>query len=163
MRRAVAFLAALGVLIGFRVSSVLPDDEISLNVLPQGISAWTIGGERVFVVREGSVLISAFLAEAPDSGAPLRWCPVSDVFLDVESPALWNDEGRFVSGDASRDLTSVPVELDEDFILHVDPAAAEPASGRDPATVEGVVKARFDAWRAGQLALGTDFCRDPVT
>jgi len=163
MRRAAAIFATLGVIVGFRVASPPPADELPLIVVPQGVSAWTFDGERVFLLRDGAVLLSGFLASGPGSGTTLRWCPLSEVFLDVERPSMWDAEGRFVTGEAERDLTAVPVSFDDRLILRVDVAAAEPAAGKTPATVEGIIKARFDAWRAGQLALGTDFCRDAVT
>lgn len=155
-------LAAVAVVVGVRVGAS-PPASVPLIALPQGVSAWDFGGRTVFIDRAGSLQLTGFLAQDPVTADPLKWCPVSAVFLQPDNATMWDRLGRWVIGPSGRDLARVPVAVDDvTQRVKADPSKPQPARGRGTGTVSGEVKLIYDNWVAGRIPLYREFCRDAV-
>jgi hypothetical protein len=162
MRALVSSMLAIGVVAGMLAGSSRIE-TVPLIVIPQGISAHTFGGETVFINRQGSLQLTGFLGRDPESSQPLKWCPVSAVFLEPSGGTIWDPQGRYVAGASKRDLTTVPVTADERTQeVGAAPSAAKPAGGASDGTISGESKLVYDNWVGGRLKLYDEFCSNPV-
>lgn len=143
-RRIVAALVSILVIIGLR-SAAPPSGVIPLVTIPQGISALTIGGERIFVHREGTLTLTAFRALAP-SGADLSWCPAEgeEVFVSREGD-LYTREGGWVFGPSKRDMDRVRLVVTDDLRVVIHPRRVTQVP-RSRGEVPGETYLRFDRW-----------------
>ena len=80
--------------------------------VPDGVSAWTVGDRRVFLVRQGDS-VRAFLATATHlENEPIWWCPSVEAFVSPMHGEAYDTSGRVIHGPARRALDELPVALD---------------------------------------------------
>jgi len=161
MRALAASLAALAAVAGLRFAASPGQEGIPLITFPQGLVVRSIGEHRVFVLREGSLQLTGWLARAPVGGDAVWYCPISQVFLEPRTATMWDATGRYVIGTEERDLTRVPLEVDNEELL-VTAGEPQPSEGRSDGTVAGEVKLIYDNWLAGRIPLEVEFCRNAL-
>jgi len=162
MIRIVALTIAVGVLAGSRF---LPSGPTNLPLvqIPQGVSARTFDGKRVFVVRDGEVL-HAYLVRSGRFGEPVRWCPREQLFWSPARSDLFDRAGRRVFGPVRLDMLQVPLTITPRLLVtaDVDHPDAHPASKGeiDPAVFE--FYQRFLNQSDAPLSRPLVFCPDPL-
>ena len=151
---AVASAAAVAVL----VATAEPNLYFPLISVPQGVSVVQIQDERVFLVREGSI-IRPIRGVSTDSGEPVVWCPNEEAFVAPTDTSLWNLRGEWVAGPAKRDLDLFPHETTTDLQIRVD-VDSPGRRGRSTGTISGEAGQRYQRFAAGDdFAF---FCQDAV-
>lgn len=115
------------------------DHTLRLDELPEGVTAHELGGDDVFVIRDGND-VRVFLSDArhlPDE--TLWWCPNEEVFIEVEHGSMFDRQGRKIGGPAAGGLNQYEVRTDGgELIVHrwevivggVDPPWRGPSGAR---------------------------------
>ena len=111
---AIPLIALVGVLV-----FLTRDDNatLSLNDLPEGVSARVLGGNPAFVVRDGSevLVFAADTRHLPDD--TLWWCPNEEVFVGAEHGELFDRDGLVLGGPVRGGLNEYPSEIDGRTLL----------------------------------------------
>lgn len=161
-RRSVKWIVA--VVLGLAAVAALTlvlgkDDSLRLGDLPQGVSAHQVGGNDVFIMREGAD-VSIFLSDArhlPED--TLWWCPNEQVFFEVEHGATFDRQGRPIGGPAAGGLNQYAVRVDDGkLVIDSDKIIVGDLTkrGEAPAALNDA-----DFSRPINSGLGS-FCEDPV-
>jgi nitrite reductase/ring-hydroxylating ferredoxin subunit len=150
-------IAAVAAVVALRASQTA-DTGFPLSIVPQGVSAMTIDGTPVFVVRQGEVL-TAFAHGAQHGTDAVVWCPAEQVFVSPAHYELFTIDGLRVDGPAERDMTRFRVRVTNGLQVFVDTKHPVVARTKSSAEISGEVGAQYTKARAGQ-AVG--FCRTPV-
>lgn len=157
-RRGRAGAMVIAVLAVALVGSVRAGASIAplrLSFFNEGVTAVTMQGQRILLLREGGE-VRGFLGAVPHLGESLTWCPVERVFLSFAHGELFDSQGRYVSGPATRDLDLVNIEVRGDLISVGRPRVFR-SIGRSAGSVSGMVLAAYRDWYEGEGA-GTGFC-----
>ena len=155
MRIALALLS-VAVVVGLRVAAD-ETEGITFVTVRQGINYYDVAGERVFVLREGSV-VTAFLGRSTGGGEPLVYCIDEAAFVAPLETSMWTARGEWVAGPAPRDLDQVRATVGNDGVLRLDAGAVKRSDGRGAGEVSGEVGRRYEAYRNGDTTAG--FCVD---
>ena len=131
-----ALVAAVAVVVLVVVTRQLagePRDAVGTRLpwaeIPQGVSAHTVDGTRVFIVRKGDA-VTVFVAAATHlPGEPLWWCPGSEVFAGPMHGETYDAGGHILAGPATRELDRMAAVATADGVL-LDPDAIAPGRPR---------------------------------
>lgn len=155
----ISFAAGSVVVVAMMVLTAEPNLSFPLISVPQGVSVVQITDERVFLVREGSI-VRAIRGASTDGGEPIVWCPGEQAFVAPEDTSLWTMRGEWVAGPARRDLDTFPIETSLDLQIRVDVDDVQRAPGRSKASISGEAGLRYERFAAGdEFAF---FCQSPV-
>lgn len=119
-RRIVKWVVPVGIaIVGVAILVLVlgRDDSLRLDDLPQGVSAHQLGGDDVFIMREG-MNVRVFLSDArhlPED--TLWWCPNEQVFVEVEHGSTFDRQGRKIGGPAQGGLNQYRVRVDDGKIV----------------------------------------------
>ena len=164
-RRAVELSAAVFVAVAALAAApgIIANEDrattVSLFSVPEGVSAIRLGGEDLFINREGK-RATVFLDDARHmSGEQLWWCPHERIFVSPYHGEQFDPAGRKIGGPARGGLNEYRVRNDRGrLIIDTDDVVVRGLTprGRPPATLSG---ARFDLpYNSGPGS----FCRQPV-
>ncbi|HVL33272.1 MAG TPA: hypothetical protein VM600_06795 [Actinomycetota bacterium] len=92
---------------------------IPLLYVSQGVSVRDVDGERVFIIRDGSV-VTAFLAKSGALRAQVQWCPREELFWSPETNDLFTRAGKWVFGPAPHDMVQPRTNVTQDLVLEID-------------------------------------------
>jgi hypothetical protein len=169
MKRSVASVlaaAVLAVLMSASPSSASRSrriERVRLSAVPEGVSARTLGGTPVFLVRQGES-VTTFLTD-PHGTRRLRilwWCPTERIFIEPAHAEAFDIEGRIVDGPALRGLDRLKttmrdrmVVIRKDIVIRGGTARYDPL-GRNDGNYDypGIYK----PWNAGPGS----FCNQPI-
>jgi hypothetical protein len=161
MRRTIASVLAVAVVVGVRMGAPAGAQLIPLIAIEQGVSPHLIGGVPVLISRTGSQ-VAAFSPLTPGAdGDRVVYCPRENIYVSPVRADLFNADGEFVAGKAPRDLDRFPVTVTDDLEVLVDVSAPIVAKGRSKGTVPGEIGNIYYDWRANPSKPAA-FCRDPI-
>lgn len=162
-RRPFKWAVPLGIcLVGVAVLVLVLDGDdgaLRLDDVSEGVTAHEVGGDDVFIVRDGND-VRVFLADArhlPDD--TLWWCPNEQIFVDVEHGSQFDRQGRKIGGPAQGGLNRYDVRVHEGKLIvdrdQVIVGGLAPR-GEAPAAVDNA-----DFSRPYDSGAGS-FCDDPI-
>jgi len=158
-RRIVALVAAVAAVVGVRLGTPA-EATVPLISVPQGVSAHSVGGKRIFILREGTLTLTGFSARSP-SGDELVWCADEEVFLAVRQGDLFTEEGRWVAGPSDRDMDRVRLRVTDALDLVVGKVVR--AGGRTRGEVPGEIGVAYDRWlNPRSYEEPVPFCESPL-
>ena len=138
--------------------------RVQLAAVPEGVSARTLGGTAVFLVRQGDA-VTTFLTDP--HGTPglhiLWWCPNEQVFIEPAHAEAFDILGRIVGGPPSRGLDRLTTTVKErTVVVRTDSVIRGGTARYDPLGRDG---GRFDypgiyatPWNSGPGS----FCNEPT-
>ena len=162
-RRLLKWVVAGGIgLVGVAVLALAlngRDHTLRLDELPEGVTAHKLGGDDVFIVRDGND-VRVFLSDARHlPGDTLWWCPNEQIFIEVEHGSSFDRQGRKIGGPAAGGLNQYEVRTnDGELIVDTD---AVIVGGQSPRGVAPVSLDDADFSRPFNSGPGS-FCEDPV-
>ena len=121
------------VLVGFMTVEASSEHVIRSEALPQGVSAHSLRGNPLFVVRTGDE-VTVFSGRSTHLGQRLMWCPQDRIFVEPMAGSFYDERGRVVPGSpAFRGMFTYESRW-EDGDLLIDLATAEygPSQHEDP-------------------------------
>lgn len=165
MRHWIAFLvavAAVGGVVLFTCLSPSAPPALTLESIPDGVSAHTFQGVDVFLVRKGAE-VRGFLDSAPHLGEKLWWCSKEELFVSPAHGEAFNKDGRLIDGPARRDLDRAKTTVAADGTVMVDPRIIQAGAIRNgvglrSAGVSPAVWAAYQTWIHSEQG-GPPFCR----
>lgn len=150
--------AAIALVAGVRVAAK-EDTGYPLVAIPQGVSALTFHGVHVFLFREGTLTVTAYVAQSPSTGESLVWCPHEEFFVSPVHAELFNARGAYVFGPATSDMDRVKITIGDNGQVKAGRIIASRA--RSNGTVSGEAGDRYQRWR-GNRSKQVGFCKDPL-
>jgi hypothetical protein len=137
--------------------------RVPLSAVPDGVSARTLGGTPVFLVRQGES-VTTFLTDP--HGTPglhiLWWCPNEQVFIEPAHAEAFDMHGRIVGGPPSRGLDRLKTTVKDrtvviraDIVMRGGTARYDPL-GRNDGSYEYI--GVYATWNSGPGS----FCNQPI-
>jgi hypothetical protein len=128
--------------------------------------ATTVNGVKVFVAdKDGRAVVFVNSAQHLP-GEQVWWCADEKVFLSPSPGELFDADGRYLAGPASRDLDRVTVVDQTDGQLTIDLTRIERGDTRaEPDTFTGLspdVKTRYREWATRKQGEPSTFCRNHI-
>lgn len=124
------------------------DDSLRLDDLAEGVTAHEVGGNDVFIMRDGAD-VRIFLPDArhlPED--TLLWCPNEQIFFEVEHGSQFDQQGRKIGGPAQGGLNQYAVRVeDSKLVIDSDEVSVGDLSdrGEAPAALNGANYSRVNS------------------
>jgi len=138
---------------------------LALDSLPEGVTAHTVQGVPLFLVRHGRE-VKGYLDDAQHlANEQLWWCPAEEVFVSPFHGELFDAEGRLLAGPARQDLDRIAVEVTAPGLVVVDPFTVQQGTVRmvrDPSMVDDSVWIAYRSWAAHRAGESSTFCKPRV-
>jgi hypothetical protein len=123
-----------------------PEGRLALNSLPVGVTAHTVQGVPLFLVRHGRD-VKGFLDDAQHlANEQLWWCSAEEVFVSPFHGELFDAGGRLLAGPARQDLGQVAVEVTASGIVTVDPFTVQQGTTRKAGDTSGLDRSVWTAY-----------------
>lgn len=138
---------------------------LALDSLPEGVTAHTVEGVPLFLVRHGRD-VKGLLDDAQHlPNEQLWWCPAEEVFVSPFHGELFDAEGRLLVGPGVRDLDRVAVRVTATGFVVVDPFTVQQGTTRkagDTSRLDASLWIAYRSWAGLTAGESSTFCEPRV-